>query len=65
MVLHIPAIGSAVSRSECSFNFCSRRPTAKAVSLNKAVGGFYRRGCKRSVECIFPPGERATSNGMR
>ena len=32
-----------------AYKLCERRPSAKALPLNKTVAGFYCRGCKQHV----------------
>lgn len=49
MVLHINCQRCSRPHSEWAYKLCQRKPTAKAMPLNRTVGGFYCRGCKRSV----------------
>jgi hypothetical protein len=49
MVLHINCQRCSRPTSEWAYKLCQRRPSAKALLLNKSVAGFYCQGCKCSV----------------
>jgi hypothetical protein len=49
MVLHINCQRCSRPTSEWAYRLLQRRPKAKTIPLNKAVPGFYCRGCKQRV----------------
>lgn len=56
MVLHINCQRCSRPTSEWAYRLLQRRPKAKNIPLNKAVRGFYCRGCKRSVKVYISVG---------
>jgi hypothetical protein len=56
MVLHINCQRCSRPKSESAYKLCQRRPSAKGLPLYKNVGGFYCRGCKRSVTVYISAG---------
>jgi hypothetical protein len=49
MVLHLICQRCSRPTSEWAYGLCQRKPSAKALPLNKTVVGFYCRGCKQRV----------------
>ena len=56
MVLHINCQRCSRPTSEWAYKLCQRRPSASVIPLNKAISGFYCRGCKRSVTVYISAG---------
>ena len=50
IVLHINCQRCSRPYSEWACRLCQRRPSAKALPLNRTVPDFYCQDCKRSVK---------------